>query len=95
MPRPDAAPPVVVALQPAWRKAPGQLLWVTDDVLPDLHAALGVREGYKWEQRGSTRSRPAPMPALALPAAREWRWRALPGCLVEGFVQRVLCSTRC
>ena len=35
----------------AARRAPGQLFWVTDDVLPDLHVALGVRADYDWQRR--------------------------------------------
>ena len=38
-------------LLPGARKAPGQMFWVTDDVLPDLHVALGVRADYDWERR--------------------------------------------
>ncbi len=50
VPRPDAAPHLETSLLPAGRRPPGQLFWVTDDVLPDLHVALGVREGYDWER---------------------------------------------
>ena len=46
------APHVEVVLLPEGRRPPGQLFWVTDDVLPDLHVALGIREGYDWERRG-------------------------------------------
>ena len=53
VPRPDAAPHVDVALLPAGRRPPGQLFWVTDDVLPDLRVALGVRADYDWERRGA------------------------------------------
>ena len=52
VPRPDAAPRVETALLPAGRRPPGQLFWVTDNVLPDLHVALGVCAGYDWERRG-------------------------------------------
>ena len=55
VPRPDAAPHVVTVLLPGGRRPPGQLFWVTDDVLPDLHVALGMREDYDWERREMTR----------------------------------------
>ena len=51
VPRPDAAPHVETVLLPGGRRPPGQLFWVTDDVLPDLHVALGVREGHDWSGR--------------------------------------------
>ena len=51
VPRPDAAPQVEVAALPAGRRPPGQHFWVADDVLPDLHVALGIRAGYDWERR--------------------------------------------
>ena len=50
VPRPDAAPHVETALLPAGRRPPWQLFWVTDDVLPDLHVALGVHGDYDWER---------------------------------------------
>ena len=53
VPRPDAAPHVEVALLPEGRRPPGQLFWVTDDVLPDLRMALGVHKDYDWERRGA------------------------------------------
>ena len=53
VPRPDAAPHVEVALLPKGRRPPGQLLWVTDDMLPDLRVALGVDKDYDWERRGA------------------------------------------
>ena len=46
-----AAPHVETALLLGGRKPHGQHFWVTDDVLPDLHVALGMREGYDWESR--------------------------------------------
>ena len=49
VPRPDAAPEVETVLLPGGRRPPGQLCWATDDVLPDLHVALGVRADYDWE----------------------------------------------
>ena len=49
VPRPDAAPHVETALLPGGRRPPGQIFWVTDAVLPDLHVALGMRAGYDWE----------------------------------------------
>ena len=55
--RPDAAPRVETVLLPAGRRPPGQLFWVTDDVLPDLHAALGVRAGHDWERHGEVEAR--------------------------------------
>ena len=50
VPRPEAAPHVETALLPGGRRPPGQLFWATDDVLPDLHVALGMRADYNWEQ---------------------------------------------
>ena len=50
--RPDAAPHVEAELLPSGRRPPGQLFWVTNDVLPDLHVALGVRADYDWERHG-------------------------------------------
>ena len=50
VPRPDAAPHVETALLPVGRRPPGQQFWATDDVLPDLHVALGVRADYDWER---------------------------------------------
>ena len=55
MPRPDAAPHVETVMLPGGRRLPGQLLWVTDEVLTDLHTALGVRADYDWERRARTR----------------------------------------
>ena len=55
VPRPDAAPHVETVLLPGGRRPPGQLFWVTDDVLPDMHAALGVREDYDWDRHAMTR----------------------------------------
>ena len=49
--RSDAAPHVKTVLLPGARRAPGQLIWVADDVLPDLHVALGVRADYDWQRR--------------------------------------------
>ncbi len=51
VPRPGAAPHVETALLPPGRRPPRQLFWATDDVLPDLHVALGVREGYHLAHR--------------------------------------------
>ena len=50
VPRPDAAPQVETALLPWGRMPRGQDFWVTDDVLPDLRMALGVRADYDWER---------------------------------------------
>ena len=50
-PRPPAASQVEMALLRAGRRPPRQLFWVTDDVLPDLSVALGVRADYDWEAR--------------------------------------------
>ena len=50
--RPDAAPHVETVLLPSGRRPPGQLFWVTDDVLPDLRLALGARADYDWERHG-------------------------------------------
>ena len=55
VPRPDEAPHVETTLLPGGRRPPGQVFWVTDDVLPDLHVALGVRADYDWERRELTR----------------------------------------
>ena len=55
MPRPHAAPHVETVMLPGGRRPPGQLFWVTDEVLPDLHTALGVRTDYDWERRARTR----------------------------------------
>ena len=55
MPRPHAAPHVETVMLPGGRRPPGQLFWVTDEVLPDLHTALGVRADYDWERRARTR----------------------------------------
>ena len=52
VPRPDAAPHVEVTLLLPGRRPPGQLFWVTDDVLPDMRVALGVHKDYDWERRG-------------------------------------------
>ena len=54
VPCPKDAPHVVTAVLPAGRRPPGQLFWVTDDVLLDLHWALGIRPDYDWERRGIT-----------------------------------------
>ena len=53
VPRPEEAPHVETALLPAGRRPPGQLFWVTDDMLPDLRVALGVHKDYDWERRGA------------------------------------------
>ena len=53
VPHPEAAPHVEVALLPEGRRPPGQLFWVTDDMLPDLRVALGVHKDYDWERRGA------------------------------------------
>ena len=45
------APHVEVVLLPEGRRPPGQLFWVTDDVLPDLHVALGLLADNDWERR--------------------------------------------
>ena len=54
VPRPDAAPHVETVLLPGGRRPPGQLIWVTDGMLPDLHVALGMRADYDWERRAVT-----------------------------------------
>ena len=59
VPPPDAAPHVETALLPVGRRPPGQHFWVTDDMLPDLHVALGVRADYDWERRGIINERVA------------------------------------
>ena len=53
VPRPDAASHVEVALLPEGRRPPGQLFWVTDDMLPGLRVVLGVHKDYDWERRGA------------------------------------------
>lgn len=53
---PYEAPHVEVAVLPEGRQPPGQLFWVTDDVLPDLRMALGVRNDYDWERRSESES---------------------------------------